>query len=303
MRKIKQKLSNKLTKNFKYKQSFSFSLVIHVFVIFLLVFSFNWQAPKPIVNKGHKIVHAVAVDDQQVQKLVKDLKKQQADKIAAEKARQKHLDKLAQQSKNKRIAEQKRLNTLKKQQAQEAKKLAQQKAKEKAVLQKLKKDQAAQSKQLKDLEAQQKQAQDKLAKLKKQNADQTKQQQQYKEALELQKKIAAKQAAIAKQKSQAIEGIVNKYKGLILEAISQNWLVPPGTNPKLSCQLFIELGNNGKVTNVRVMKSSGNSLLDRSAVAAVYKASPLPAPSDQEAYKAFKSFSLAVKPENIINVG
>lgn len=303
MQKIKQKLSNKLAKNFKYKQSFSFSLVIHIFVIFLLVFSFNWQAPKPIVNKGHKIVHAVAVDDQQVQKLVKDLKKQQADKIAAEKAHQKNLDQLAQQSKNKRIAEQKRLDTLKKQQAQEAKKLAQQKAKEKAVLQKLKKDQAAQSKQLKDLEAQQKQAQDKLAKLKKQNADQTKQQQQYKEALELQKKIAAKQAAIAKQKSQAINGIVNKYKGLILEAISQNWLVPPGTDPKLSCQLFIELGNKGKVTNVRVMKSSGNSLLDRSAVAAVYKASPLPSPSDQEAYKAFKSFSLTVKPENIINVG
>ena len=289
--------------SFKYKQSFSFSVVIHLFVICLLVFSFNWKAPRPIVNKGNKIVHAVAVDDQQVQKLVQDLKKQKAAKVAAEQARQKHLDHLAEQSKQKRIAEQKRLKALQKKQAQEAKKLEQQKAKEKSVLQQLKKDQVAKNQQLKDLEAQKKTAQDNLAKLKKQNADQEKQQQQYQAALALQKKIAAKQAEIAKQKSQAIDGIVNKYKGLILEAISQNWLVPPGTSPTISCQLYIELGNAGKVVNVRVMKSSGNNLLDRSAVAAVYKASPLPAPSDSAAYQAFKKFSLTVKPENIIEAG
>lgn len=192
---------------------------------------------------------------------------------------------------------------MQKKQAEESKKLEQQKAKEKAVLKQLKQDQEAQSKQLADLQALQKQAQEKLSELKQENADQTKQREQYQQALELQKKIAAKQAAIAKQKSQAIDGIVSKYKGLILEAISQNWLVPPGTNPKLSCQLFIELGNDGNVTNVRVIKSSGNSLLDRSAVAAVYKASPLPAPSDAAAYQSFKKFSLTVKPENIIEAG
>lgn len=292
----------KIKNNFKYKykQSFYSSLVIHALVLLLLVFSLNWKAPKPIVNKGHKIVHAVAVDNQQVQQLVRDLKKQKANKIAAEKSRQKHLDNLAKQSKEKRIAEQKHLKALQKKQAEETKKIAQQKQKEKIILQKLKKDQDAQSKQLDDLKKQQQQAQHKLARLKKQNADQSKQQTQYKAALELQKKIAAKQAAITKQKSEAINGIVDKYKGLILEAIAQNWLVPPGTNSKLSCQLYIELGNNGKVSNVRVMKSSGNSLLDRSAVAAVYKASPLPAPTDLVAYKAFKSFSLTVKPENII---
>lgn len=294
---------NKFKYPFKYKQSFGLSLIIHIAVICLLVFSFSWKAPKPIVNKGNKIVHAVAVDDQQVEKLVKDLKKQEEAKIAAEKARQKHLDNLAQQSKNKRIAEQKRLEALQKKQAEESKKLEQQKAKEKAVLKQLKQDQEAQSKQLADLQALQKQAQEKLSELKQENADQTKQREQYQQALELQKKIAAKQAAIAKQKSQAIDGIVSKYKGLILEAISQNWLVPPGTNPKLSCQLFIELGNDGNVTNVRVIKSSGNSLLDRSAVAAVYKASPLPAPSDAAAYQSFKKFSLTVKPENIIEAG
>ena len=128
-----------------------------------------------------------------------------------------------------------------------------------------------------------------------------KQKQQYEAAAALQKQIAAKQAAIAQQRSEAINGVVDQYKGLILEAISKNWLVPPGTDPSLASQLVITLGAAGKVTNVQVVKSSGNALLDQSAIAAVYKASPLPMPPDADAAAMFKQFSLTLKPEQFVD--
>ena len=286
--------------NLKYKKSFYISIIIHVVLLSLLLLSFSWHYEPPIVNKGEKVVHAVAVDNTQVDKIVKKLKDQQAEKRAAEKERQKHLDELANKATKQRESEQKKLADLKRQQVQAAKKLKSEQQQAQKDLAKLKSQQQTQQKQLSSLQNQQKAAQNKLAELKKADAAKEAQEQQYKAALALQKQIADKQAAIAQQRSQAIEGVVNKYKGLIVEAISQNWLVPPGTNPNTTCQLYIELVAGGKVSSVKVTKSSGNSLLDRSAVAAVYKASPLPVPDDAQAFADFKQFSLTVKPENYI---
>jgi colicin import membrane protein len=148
-------------------------------------------------------------------------------------------------------------------------------------------------------------AEEAAVKLKKQKDDEAKalkQKQQYEAAAALQKQIATKQAAIAQQRSEAINGIVDQYKGLILEAISKNWLVPPGADPKLACQLVITLGASGQVMNVQVVKGSGNALLDQSAVAAVYKASPLPVPDDADAAALFKQFSLTLKPEQFVDM-
>ncbi|MFN3235165.1 MAG: cell envelope integrity protein TolA [Gammaproteobacteria bacterium] len=121
-----------------------------------------------------------------------------------------------------------------------------------------------------------------------------------KAAIALQKKIEGLRKKHAHEKSQAIDGVVDKYKGLILEAISKNWLVPPNTDQSLSCQLYINLAPGGIVLDVKVLKSSGDSLLDRSAIAAVYKASPLPAPASGEGFDAFRQFSLTVRPESVV---
>jgi colicin import membrane protein len=48
-----------------------------------------------------------------------------------------------------------------------------------------------------------------------------------------------------------------------------------------------------------VQKSSGIAAFDNSAVAAVYKSSPLPVPKDPQAFGVFRSFKLTLKPENI----
>jgi colicin import membrane protein len=97
-----------------------------------------------------------------------------------------------------------------------------------------------------------------------------------------------------------VQGEVNKYKALILQAIAQRWLVPAGVDKTLSSELFIRLAPGGTVLDVQVTKSSGDLALDRSARDAVFKASPLPVPEDDDGFNQFRQFILKVKPQNLI---
>lgn len=116
----------------------------------------------------------------------------------------------------------------------------------------------------------------------------------------LQQQLLQEKDKLAQVQSQQARGEVNKYKALILQAISRQWLVPPTVNKKLSCELLIRLAPNGLVLDVQIAKSSGDIGLDRSARAAVFKASPLPVPFDSAEFEPFRQFILKVKPENIV---
>lgn len=103
----------------------------------------------------------------------------------------------------------------------------------------------------------------------------------------------------AKHKKET-QGEINKYKALIVQSISEHWIVPTSADRKLYCQLMIRVAPTGTVLDVQVIKTSGDKALDRSARAAVLKASPLPVPKDEDAFAAFKEFVLKVRPENIL---
>lgn len=95
------------------------------------------------------------------------------------------------------------------------------------------------------------------------------------------------------------QGIVNKYQALIQQAIGEHWVIPPGTNKKLVSILKIHLAPGGAVLDVQITRSSGDPALDRSARAAVIKASPLPVPPDAADFEPFREFTMNAKPENI----
>lgn len=101
--------------------------------------------------------------------------------------------------------------------------------------------------------------------------------------------------------SRLAQGEVDKYKALILQAISENWIVPVGANKNLTSELMIRLAPGGVVLDVQVTKSSGDPSLDSSVRAAVFKASPLPVPPESDRFETFRQFVLKVKPENVID--
>jgi colicin import membrane protein len=155
-----------------------------------------------------------------------------------------------------------------------------------------------------------------LADLKKQTDTKKKVQQQKameadfaKEVKELKAKSLEQQMAqeMAQQKQRLegvqtaqMRGVVDKYRALILQSIGQHWLVPHSANKSLSAQLLIRVAPGGMVLDVQVIKGSGDDALDRSAQAAVFKASPLPVPTDTKEFEPFRQFVLKVKPENIL---
>lgn len=120
-------------------------------------------------------------------------------------------------------------------------------------------------------------------------------------AKSLQQDMLQEQKKMAGARTQQVRGEVNKYKALILQIISQNWLIPPSVNKELYAELMIRVAPGGVVLDVQVIKSSGDSGLDHSAQTAVFKSSPLPVPKDSDAFEPFRQFVLKVKPKDILN--
>lgn len=277
-----------------------------------------------------EIVKAISVDNKEIMNTVNRLKEERAQQKRAEFNRQKELNRQAAVAKQQRIKEQKELARLKeeankiaiarKKQAEEEKKrlkeLAEKKALEAKKIEELKKQKEELVKQ-KELEAK------KIAELNKKKAEeqakadklQADKARAAKEAAE-KKRLAQAEADAAKKKQAAAEaarkqaelnaanqarlaGEVDKYKALIVNAIGRHWILPEHVDGGLSSQFRIRLAPDGMVLEVTLTRSSGDQLLDRSAQTAIYKASPLPVPSDAETFGLFRDISLTVRPEQV----
>ncbi|MGI9211081.1 MAG: cell envelope integrity protein TolA, partial [Methylococcaceae bacterium] len=79
--------------------------------------------------------------------------------------------------------------------------------------------------------------------------------------------------------------------------VQRSWLRPPSAKNGMSCIIQVKTIPGGEVASVRIIKSSGDSAFDRSAEAAVYKASPLPMPTDSKVEQQLRSFTFTFKPE------
>lgn len=123
----------------------------------------------------------------------------------------------------------------------------------------------------------------------------------------LQKQVESgvKQKSLVNAEAQAahgnrLSGEVDKYKTLIKQAIYQQWIYPEGAGNGDFCRLFISMAPGGAVLEVKLLTSSGNAVLDRSAQAAVFKASPLPVPEDLKLFNEMRVINLTFKPEGIV---
>lgn len=264
-----------------------FSAVFHVFVFLFFVLGFDFSAPIPVIENTNKndVISAVVLGDTPKSRILPNLptpKIQQAEK-----------EKPAPKEKNvpkPQVAEVKKdVIALK---AIDKKKLAEQKAlEEKKRREKLANDLLADIKKINDKQKKikQKQVKSQFEKTLREQAEKSLRQHLLNEDIKLQS-----------TESRQAQGIVNKYQALIIQAISERWIVPLQANRKLYCKLTIRTAPGGRVLDVQVTKSSGDPSLDSSARAAVLKASPLPVPPDPEAFETFRKFELKVRPENIM---
>ena len=88
---------------------------------------------------------------------------------------------------------------------------------------------------------------------------------------------AAARAAAARAAAAAARGVVSRYKALIEARVSAAWVAVPQSKG-LHCIVRVRLIAGGQVVSARIVQSSGNSVFDRSVIAAIYNAAPLPVP-------------------------
>lgn len=273
-----------------------------------------------------EVVKAVSVDNQQVMETVNRLKEERLQQQRAEANHQRQLQRQAEAARQQRIKEQQQLARLK----EEANKLAiarkKQAEEEQKRLKQLAEEKAQEAKHIEELKKQKdelvKQQQIEAKRLdelhKKKLADKLKAEKEKSEQEKTAKELAEKEKAIQQAKAEAekrkqaqaaaaqnaerqarIAGEVDKYKALIVNAIGRNWILPDNVDSSLSSQFRIRLAPDGAVLEVSLTRSSGDPLLDRSAQTAIYKASPLPVPTDPTTFNMFRDISLTVRPEQI----
>jgi len=307
-----------------YRTAFFIAIGLHLLIAMLLLVEHSSDrpvltndaqneasaAPMEIQEQQAQAIKAVSVDSREVMEEINRLKNERARQQQAELNRQRALDRQAELARKQRLDEQKRLEALKTEAAKLAiahqKKLAEEQKQLKEMA-KLKADQEkhlAEMKQQQDkMKKQQELEAQQLAEAQKRKADDLAKAEQARSAqvkAELAKKqqAAAQQAAMNAANNARIAGEVDKYKALIINAISRQWILPENANSSMSSQFRIRLAPNGAVLEVSLMRSSGDAILDRSAQAAIYKASPLPVPTDVTTFNLFRDISLTVRPGN-----
>jgi TolA protein len=109
-------------------------------------------------------------------------------------------------------------------------------------------------------------------------------------------------AAAATEASATASEMSASFVALIQQTVVNYWSRPPSARNGMEVELAIQLIPTGEVVSVTVIRSSGNTAFDRSAVNAVQKAGAFPElqklPSG-EFEKTFRRFRLLFKPEDL----
>lgn len=302
-----------------YQYAFTAALLFHLSLLIFFLADASTQHPvlaleshqkspqhtahKPSSSK-ERVIQARSVDQQEVMTAVNRIQQERLEKQQAEERRQVELKKQAELARQQRIQEERHLQKIK-QEANQLETIRQQKiAEENKRLQALERKKEQEKKQLAEIKKQQRALQKKrdeqaAAQQAEQLAQKRKQEALEKAERERKRLAAIEQAARVAQINERIAGEVDKYKALIIQAISREWILPDQVDGQLSSQFRIRLAPNGVVLEVHLMRSSGDPVLDRSAQSAIYKASPLPVPNDPDAFNQFRDIHLTVRPEHV----
>ena len=126
-----------------------------------------------------------------------------------------------------------------------------------------------------------------------------------KDLLAKQKAQQAEKAAKLKQQADATKAQAEQNRKATVSAtaaiqskVNNRWIRPISSTKGLNCTIRVKLLPSGDVMDAVVVRSSGDSIFDRSAENAVRKASPLPVPKDRSLFSSrFRTFTFEFKPD------
>lgn len=256
------------------------SVILHVFVIGLLFVEMpttTYRLPNPQAKQAEqpKPVQAVAVNQREVMQQVEAIKHHEQQKERRRQAKLRRLQQAATAAKRAREREQQHLAKLRHAREVEQKRLQRQRQ---LAEKRRKQRKAAEAKRKRELLARRKALQQRL----------------------LQQQLSSEKKQLTHAQTVALRGAIDRYKAAILQAIKPYWLIPDSANARQTVVYLIILGDKGQVRSVRLVRSSGNTALDRSARTAIMRASPLPIPKDPTLFDKFQELRLTLSPKQIL---
>ncbi len=282
----------------KYPKAFVLALILHVFALAVFLISFNTTA-MPEMQPEVDVIQATAVNEEQVIAELNKLKAIEAKQRKDEKSRIDQLNREAERAKRERKKEQKRLAELEKQKKKEAKAKKQlekerkqaEKATRAAAAERLRHEQEAAA-----AEAEGKRAQAIADKAKAEALEALKKQRKLEENRRRQEMMEADEKRAAAARNKKAQSTIRRYQALIKQKVERNWIKPTTFKKGLSCTVLVRMMPSGEVLEVKVVKSSGDPIFDRSVEQAVRKAAPLPLPSDSSLFASFRNLKFLFKP-------
>ncbi len=264
-----------------------YAILVHVVLAAVLFVSLEWtDLPTPAQPKVN-IVKAVAVDESKVLAEVEKLKKAEAKKENQEKAKQNKLDKQAREAEAKRKREEKRLAKLRKEREAEKKRQKKQQEKRKAEEKRIAAERAKKKKEVERLKTEQAALEKKRIAEEKRLADAAAKRKMLDEKRRRDAEAAARRAEFEAEQQhmdaaneKRLDSLRGRYIADIKNKVERNWIRPASARSGSSCKVAVSQIPGGEVVNVTVTQCIGDDIFLRSVEAAVYKASPLPRPSD-----------------------
>ncbi len=161
---------------------------------------------------------------------------------------------------------------------------AERQAREKAAREKAERERLAREKAEKDKAEREKQERERRAKVEAEKA-------RAREA-ELNSQLAAEERLAAARAS----GQMAQYISQITAKIERAWIRPPSATAGLQCEVRVTQVPGGVVTAVKVERCNGDETVRQSIEAAVYRASPLPQPSEAALFE--RNLVVTFRPSN-----
>lgn len=284
-------------------KSLVYAVGIHVFIAVLLLVSFNFNSGQPKFNAAKpKIqpIQATAVTEADLSKQMQVIEdrenRKKQEQLEAEKKVQ-DLKKQQQQEKEKLAKIKKEQELLKKKEAD--KKKAEEKKKSELAAKKKKEEEKKKAELSKKKKAEEKRKAELARKKKEEEKKKAELARKKKQEEEKRKKELAARLE-AERRQQMVNSALNQYIPIITQKVSRNWNRPASVQSGITANVAVRLTASGEVVSAKLVRSSGNSVFDRSVVNAVYKASPLPIPQERGVNEEFRELSLNFNPEDLI---
>ncbi|MFA7400536.1 MAG: TonB family protein, partial [Sideroxydans sp.] len=112
------------------------------------------------------------------------------------------------------------------------------------------------------------------------------------------KRRQALQETMRAEIAAATSAEVGRYQDMIRSKIRRNIVgIPPDLPADAKAEFKVTVLPGGMVMDVQLVKSSGNRAYDDAAERAIFKAQPLPLPTDVGLQKLFRELRLTIKPQ------